>query len=94
MEQLFHTYLRNICLFISLTFICLTYVKTFPKLLLGRIIISIGLISLYISHILNQKMIKEGNKDPMLRRIPKLLFIIQIIILFYIINLLVFKNMK
>ena len=94
-ELLFHSLLRNISLFISLSFICLTYAKTFPKILIHRIILSLSLIFLCFSYLLNSRVekIKKGI-SPSLQRIPKLLFVIQIILLFYILNLLIFKKMK
>ncbi len=94
-EVLFHSLLRNICLFISLSFICLTYVNTFPKVFIRRIILSISLIFLSISYLLNSRADKMKNKiDNSLQRVPKLIFIVQIILLFYILNLLIFKKMK
>ena len=83
-EELFHTLLRNLCLFIVLTLMCLTY-----------IILSVSLIFLAISYILNSRITRiKDEVDPSLQKIPKLIFVIQVILSFYLLNLLIFKKMK
>ena len=94
-EELFHTLLRNICHFIILTFMCLTYVTSFPKSSIRRVILSVSLIFLAISYILNSRITRIKDKiDPSLQKIPKLIFVIQIILSLYLLNLLIFKKMK
>ena len=91
---LFHTTLRNIGVFITLTFGCLTYHNTFSKDKLNNIILLLSIIFLCISFILNFNIIKvendkvENDKIKNYKLIHKLLLIIQIIILFYILNIL------
>ena len=58
---LFHTTLRNIGLFITLTFGCLTYHNTFSKDKLNNIILLLSIIFLCISFILNFNIIKVEN---------------------------------
>ncbi len=94
-EELFHTLLRNICHSIVLTLMCLTYVSTLPKTSFKMIILCISLIFLAISYILNSRIIRIKDKvDSSLQKIPKLIFVIQVILLFYLLNLLIFKKMK
>ena len=81
-EMLFHTNLRNIGLFITLTLGCLTYRNTFKKDKLSKHILYIAIIFLYISIILNLKI----NKIKDIKIIPKLILIIHLIIIFYIFN--------
>ena len=71
-EELFHTLLRNICHFIVLTLMCLTYISSFPKSSFRNIILSVSLIFLAISYILNSRIARIKNKvDPSLQKIPK-----------------------
>ena len=86
-EMLFHTNLRNIGLFITLTLGCLTYRNTFKKDKLSKHILYIAIIFLYISIILNLKINKiKDNKNKDIKIIPKLILIIHLIIIFYIFN--------
>ena len=94
-EELFHTSLRNVGLFITLSFASLTYVSSFPKSSIRRVILSVSLIFLAISYILNSRITRIKDKvDPSLQKIPKLIFVIQIILSLYLLNLLIFKKMK
>ena len=94
-EALFHTSLRNVGLFITLSFVSLTYVKTKSGTSARRIILSMGMVFLAISYILNSRIMKQKNNiDSSLQRISKLIFIIHIILLTYILNLLIFKKMN
>ena len=94
-EALFHTSLRNVGLFITLSFVSLTYVKTKSGTSARRIILSMGMIFLSISYILNSRIMKQkNNMDRSLQRISKLLFMVHIILLTYILNLLIFKKMN
>ena len=93
-EILFHTSLRNVGLFITLSFVSLTYAKTKSGMSARRIILSMSMIFLSISYILNSRIMKQkDNIDRSLQRISKLVFIIHIILLTYILNLLIFKKM-
>ena len=94
-EELFHTLLRNICHSIVLTLMCLTYISSFPKSSFRNIILSVSLIFLAISYILNSRIARIKDKvDPSLQKIPKLILVIQVIFSFYLLNLLIFKKMK
>ena len=94
-EMLFHTTLRNTGLFITLSFACLTYAHSFPKLYIRRLILSLGLIFLSISFMLNLQNMKLKDENIItLQKIPKLLFVVQMILTIYVINMLVFKKMK
>jgi len=94
-EALFHTILRNIGLFITLSFACLTYVYNFPKVYIRKLILSLGIIFLSISMLLNIRVMDvNGEINSSLQKIPKLLIIVQLILFMYIINLLIFKKMK
>ena len=94
-EELFHTLLRNICHSIVLTLMCLTYISSFPKSSFRNIILSVSLIFLAISYILNSRVTRIKDKvDPSLQKIPKLIFVIQVILSFYVLNLFIFKKMK
>lgn len=94
-DMLFNTLLRNVGLFITLSFACLTYIKSNPDIYIRKIILSISLIFLSISYILNTRImrskveVKRSNQN-----ISKLIFVIHVILLFYILNLLIFKKMK
>ena len=94
-DMLFNTLLRNVGLFITLSFACLTYIKSNPHIYIRKIILSISLIFLSISYILNTRImrskveVKRSNQN-----ISKLIFVIHVILLFYILNLLIFKKMK
>lgn len=87
-QMLFHTNLRNIGLFITLTFGCLTYHNSFPKDKLSNIIMLLSVIFLSISFILNFNVIKDKKLIKKYEIIPKLLLIIQITVLLYILNIL------
>ena len=94
-EMLFHTSLRNVSLFITLSFVSLTYIKTKSDTSIKRIILSLSMVFLSISYILNSRIMEQKDSiDLPLQRISKLIFIIHIILLFYILNLLLFKQMK
>ena len=94
-DMLFNTLLRNVGLFITLSFACLTYIKSNPDIYIRKIILSISLIFLSISYILNTRImrskveVKRSNQN-----ISNLIFVIHVILLFYILNLLIFKKMK
>ena len=86
-EELFHTLLRNICHSIVLTLMCLTYISSFPKSSFRNIILSVSLIFLAISYILNSRVTRIKDKvDPSLQKIPKLIFVIPLFIGFILIN--------
>ena len=86
-HMLFHTTLRNIGLFITLTFGCLTYRNTFSKDKLNNVLTILSLIFLSISFILNFNVIKNKNdKVQKYKIIPHLILIIQVTILLYILR--------
>jgi hypothetical protein len=88
-HMLFHTTLRNIGLFITLTFGCLTYRNTFSKDKLNSILSILPIIFLSISFVLNFNILKNKNdKVKRYKIIPQLILIIQITILLYILNML------
>ena len=94
-EALFHTILRNIGLFITLSFACLTYVYNFPKVYIRKLILSLGMIFLTVSILLNLRVMNvKEDINSSLQKIPKLLIVVQLILFMYIINLLIFKKMK
>ena len=91
-EILFYTILKNIAVFLTLSLMILTYVYTLPKIYINKQILSIGLIFLFISFLLNIKLLKNNPDTELYHKIPKLLFLIQTILSIYMLNMLLFKK--
>ena len=89
-EMLFHNILRNVGVFLTLSFTSVIYVHTHALSSMRNIILCISLIFNLISLQLIIKLLKKHNQ---LKSIPKLLFVCNIILMFYTLNLL-FKNKK
>jgi len=87
-EMLFHTVLRNVGVFLTLSFTSVMYVHKHATSPMKNIILSVGLIFNFISIQLITELLKNQNN---LKKIPKLLLVCNVILMFYIFNLL-FKN--
>lgn len=91
-EILFYIILKNIAIFLTLSLMILTYVYNFPKIYINKQILSLGLIFLFISFILNVKLLRNNPNTEPYHKIPNLLFLIQTILSIYMLNMLLFKK--
>tara|TARA_B100000963_G_C22508492_1_gene617154 strand:- start:203 stop:496 length:294 start_codon:yes stop_codon:yes gene_type:complete len=90
---LFHTTLRNVGLFITLSFATLTYSQKYSDKFLQKIFILFCFLFLSVSTVLlldlkkNKYKYKDGYKN-----IPDILLVIVVTLFIYILNKLVFKK--
>ena len=91
--SLFHTTLRNVGLFITLSFATLTYSQKYSDKFLQKIFILFWFLFLSVSTLLLLDLKKNKYKTTdSYDRIPDILLLIVATLVIYILNKLVFKN--